>query len=194
MDIGLYPVQFAQQDRFGLHRITSVDEVLGGADRQVVHHFQAAGDDPGGDDVGYRSPGLVHRIETGQQHLGDLGPGQQFDRHFGDHPQQTFGTGEQRQQVQARRVQGFAAEGQALAFDGEDFQLQQVVHRQTVLEAVHAAGIFRDVAADGTGDLRRGIRRVIQAERRRRLGDRQVAHTGLKACRCGRRGRCAGSG
>ncbi|MNF76378.1 hypothetical protein D3C84_584910 [compost metagenome] len=53
------------------------------------------------------------------------------------------------------------------------------MHGQAVLQAVHATGIFRDVATDRTGDLRGWVRRVIQAERRRRLGNRQIAHTRL---------------
>ncbi|MNN01464.1 hypothetical protein D3C81_1140810 [compost metagenome] len=44
---------------------------------------------------------------------------------------------------------------------------------------MHAAGILGDVAADRTGDLRGWIWRVIQAERRRCLGDRQIAHPRL---------------
>ncbi|MNL29431.1 hypothetical protein D3C87_1511120 [compost metagenome] len=66
-----------------------------------------------------------------------------------------------------------------LAIDGEDVDLEHVVHGQAVLEAVHATGIFSDVAADGAGDLRGWVRRVIQAEGCRRLGDRQIAYTGL---------------
>ena len=41
---------------------------------------------------------------------------------------------------------------------------EDVVHRQAVLEAMHAAGVFADVAADGAGDLRRRIGRVVEAE------------------------------
>ncbi|MNT54559.1 hypothetical protein D3C72_1917300 [compost metagenome] len=50
------------------------------------------------------------------------------------------------------------------------------MHRQPVLQAMHAAGVFRHVAADGAGDLAGRIRRVVQPIRRRGLGDRQVAH------------------
>ncbi|MND97322.1 hypothetical protein D3C80_896400 [compost metagenome] len=55
------------------------------------------------------------------------------------------------------------------------------MHGQAVLQAVHAAGVLRHVAADGAGDLRGRVRRVIEVEGRRRLGNRQVAHAGLDA-------------
>ena len=179
--VGFHAIQLAEQDRLGIHRVTGMDEVLGGADRQVVHHLQAAGDDAGGDDVADRTTGLLHRVEGSEQHLGHLRLGQQFDRDFGDDAEHAFGAGEQRQQVEARRVQGVGAERHALAFDGEDVHLEQVMHGQPVFQAVHATGVLGDVAADGTGDLRRGVRCVIQIEGSRGLGDRQVAYTGLDA-------------
>ncbi len=70
--VGFHAIQLAEQDGLGIHRVASVDEVLGGADRQVVHHFQATGDDAGRDDVAHRTTGLFHRVEGGQQHLGHL--------------------------------------------------------------------------------------------------------------------------
>jgi hypothetical protein len=46
---------------------------------------------------------------------------------------------------------------------------------------MHAAGVFRDVAADGTGNLRGRIGRVIQAQMRHRFRDGQIAHARLHA-------------
>ncbi|MNP10469.1 hypothetical protein D3C76_1026220 [compost metagenome] len=156
-----------------------MDEVLGGADGQVVHHFQAAGDDAGGNDVADGAAGFFHGVERRQQYLGGLRFGQQLDRDLGDHPEQAFGAGEQCQQIETGGVEGVGAQAQMLAIDREDVDLEHVVHGQAVLQAMHATGIFRDVAADGTGNLRGRIRRVIQAERCRRLGNRQIAHARL---------------
>ncbi|MNZ08209.1 hypothetical protein D3C78_250040 [compost metagenome] len=156
-----------------------MDEVLGGADRQVVHHLQAAGDDPGSDDLGHCPAGVLDAVEAGQQHPRHLGLGQQLDGDFGDDAEHAFGAGEQCQQVETGAVQGIAAEGQAFALDREDFHLEQVVHGQAVLEAVHATGVLGDIAADGAGNLRGRVRRVVQAVGRGRLGDGQVAHAGL---------------
>ena len=58
-----------------------------------------------------------------------------------------------RQQVEAGRVERLAAELDRLALDGEAAHLQHVVQRQAVLQAVHAARVLGDVAADRAGDL-----------------------------------------
>jgi hypothetical protein len=44
---------------------------------------------------------------------------------------------------------------------------------------VHAAGVLGDVATDGAGDLARRVGRVVQAVRRGRFADGQVAHAAL---------------
>ena len=56
------------------------------------------------------------------------------------------------------------------------------MHGQPVLEAMHAARILGDVAADRARDLRGRIRRVVHAVRRSRLGHREVRDAGLHAC------------
>lgn len=102
VDIGFDTIEFAQQNRLGVDRITGVDEIFGGANGEVVHHLQAAGNNPRRDDFSDRTAGLFYGIETGQQDFRDLGFGQQFDRDFGDDPQQTFGAGEEREQIETR--------------------------------------------------------------------------------------------
>ncbi|MNN98180.1 hypothetical protein D3C81_2175080 [compost metagenome] len=44
---------------------------------------------------------------------------------------------------------------------------------------MHTAGIFRDVAAYGAGDLRRRIGCIVEAERGHRFGDSQIAYARL---------------
>jgi hypothetical protein len=56
-----------------------------------------------------------------------------------------------------------AADAQDLAVDQHQFDAEHVVGGQAVFEAVHAAGILRDVAADRAGDLRGRIGRVVEA-------------------------------
>ena len=69
----------------------------------------------------------------------------------------------ERQQVVARAVERVAAELDDLAGDEHAAHATDVVHGQPVLEAVHAAGVLADVAADRAGDLRRRIGRVVEA-------------------------------
>ena len=54
-----------------------------------------------------------------------------------------------------------------------------MVQRHAVAEAVGAAGIEGDVAADGADRLARRIGRVVEAERNRRRRDVEVDHAGL---------------
>ncbi len=168
--VGFHAIQFAEQDRRRVDRIAGMDEVLGGADRQVVHHFQPGRDDAGTDQVGHRPPGAFHIVEAGQQDLRHRRARQQPDGDLHHHAEQPFGAGEQRQQVEAGAVQGAGPQAQALAFQGHDVHLQQVVHGQAVLQAMHAAGVLRDIAADGAGDLRGRVRCVVQTMRGQRPG------------------------
>ena len=50
---------------------------------------------------------------------------------------------------------------------------------EAVLQAVHAAGILGDIAANGAGDLAGGIRCVVEITRRDRLADRKIGHATL---------------
>jgi len=64
-----------------------------------------------------------------------------------------------------------AAEANQLTVDGGDGQRGDVMHGQTVFQAMHAAGVLGHIAADGAGDLRRRVGRVEQTMRARRFGD-----------------------
>ena len=152
-DLFVDAVHFAQQQGLAVERVAGVDEGLGSLDGEAVHHLQAGRDDPGGDDVAHRGTGLGHVVERGQHHLRALGSRQQLDRDFGDHRQHALGSGHQRQQVVARTVERVAADFKQFAGDGPGAQLEDVVYGETVFQAVHAARVFRHVAADRTGDL-----------------------------------------
>ena len=67
------------------------------------------------------------------------------------------------EQVEAGRVERVAAELDRLAVGGEAAHLEHVVQRQAVLEAMHAARVLGDVAADRAGDLAARVGRVEEA-------------------------------
>src|SRR5688572_8905608 len=74
-----------------------------------------------------------------------------------------------------------AADPQDFAVDGDELEAQKIVRREAVFEAVHAAGILGDVAADRAGDLRGRIGGVVEAEMLHGMGDAEVGDARLHA-------------
>ena len=73
-----------------------------------------------------------------------------------------------------------AAEPHHRAVNQHDLQAQHVVGGDAVFQAVHAAGILGHVAADGAGDLARGIGGIIEAFVLHGVGYREVGDAGLR--------------
>ena len=172
-------VALAQQDGLGREVVAGLDEVLDGGRHGLIHHLQPGRDDAGRDHGGHGVAGLAHVVEAGHDAARQLRLGDQAHGDFGGHGQHALAADQDGQQVEARRVQRRGAELHRLALHGEATHLEHVVHRQPVLEAVHAARVLGHVAADGAGDLAAGIGRVVQAEGRGGLADGQVAHAAL---------------
>ncbi len=107
------------------------------------------------------------------------GFGQQLDRDLRDHREQAFAARDEGQQIVARRIERVGAEFDDVAGDEHRAHLAHVVHGESVFQAMHAAGVLRDVAADRARDLRRRIGRIKQPVRGGRLRDREVAHARL---------------
>ncbi len=147
----------------------------------AIHHFQTGRNDARGDDRGDRIAGLDHIVERGHDHLRELRLGHELERDLGDDDEQAFGADRERKQIESRPIERRAAEGDRFALDRVAAQTEYVVNREAVLEAVHAAGILRDIAADRARDLRGRIGGVVQTERCRRLGDGEIAHARLDA-------------
>ena len=85
---------------------------------------------------------------------------------------------ERPEQVIAGVVELLAAERDDLAVGEHDLQARDVVRREAVLEAVRAAGVLGDVAADRADDLRRRVGRV-EVRRPDGGGDLDVRDAGL---------------
>ena len=132
---------------------------------------QPGRDDAGGDHGGRGVARLLHVVEGGEDHPRRLRLRHQLDRDFRGHGEHALGPHDQGKQVVARRIERLIAEFDQLAVDGAGAHAHDVVHGEAVLEAVHTAGVLGHVAAYGAGDLRGGIRGVIQAVGRGRLGD-----------------------
>ena len=158
-------------------------KVFNGGGHRPVHHLEPGRDDARCNDGSHRIAGLAQVVEAGHDAACQLRLGYQLDRHFGGHGQHALAANHHAEQVVAGRIERSAAKLDGLAFDGVAFDLQHVVYRQTIFEAVHPARVFSHVAADGAGDLARRVWRVVQAVGRCGFRDGQVAHTALHSGR-----------
>ena len=162
-------------------------ERLDRTDRQPVHHLETGRYDSRPDDRGDRVTCLFQIVEARQHTSRLLRRRRQLDGNLGDDRQQAFRAGDQREQVVTGGIERLAAELDHVAIDQHRAHSPDIVHGQAVLQAVHAAGVFGDVAADRARDLRRRIRRVIQAMDGSRLRYRQIAHARLHDSAAGQR-------
>ena len=181
IDLGRRPVELDDQQRLDIERIAGMDESLGGVDRRPVHHLHAAGNDAGADDGGDaiagRSRSMGKPISSARAVAGLL---QDAHGDLGDDAEQALGAGHQAEQIVALGIEMLAAEAHDLAVDQHDLEAEHVVGGEAVFQAMHAAGILGDVAADGAGDLARRIGRVVEALALHRLGDGEVGDAGLR--------------
>ena len=179
LDLLFDAVKLAQQDRGGVGRIACAAEVVGRADGEVVHHLEPGGEDPLGDDRADRCARALHVGERREQDLrtGRLRKESHLD--LDHYAEQTFRACHQSEQVVAGGVERAAADGDALAVGSDHDEFEDVVHGETVLQAVEPARIFCHVAADAARNLGRRIRGVVESERRDVLGNREIAHPGL---------------
>ena len=97
--------------------------------------------------------GVLRRAGRAQPH-GDLG----------DEAEGALGADEQRHEVvPGDALGGLAADADQLAGAGDDLEGEDVVAGDAVLDAAHAAGVRRDVAADRRPRRARRVRRVPEA-------------------------------
>ena len=179
IDLGARAVELDDQQRLDVERIAGVDEFLDRMDRRPVHHLHAAGDDAGADDARDAFAAVLGFVKADQRRARALRFFQDAHGDFGDDAEQPFGAGDDAEEIVAAGIQVLAAEPQHLAGHQDQFAAEQVVGGHAVFEAMHAAGILRHIAADGAGDLRRRIGRVIEAGLLDRLRHREIGDAGL---------------
>ncbi len=163
-----------------MQRVAGMDKILCHLDRGLVHHLHAGRNDARGDDRPDRVGGAAVGGKADQGGTLGLRLGQQAHGHFGNDSQQTLRTDQQPHHVQARLVVA-AAEADHVAVQRDEFDGEDIVAGHAVFQAMHAAGIFRDIAADRTGDLAGGVGGVIEAVGIDRAADGQICHTRLDA-------------
>ncbi len=172
-------VELDEQDRTGSGRVARGHRGLGGLDRQPVHHLDRRRQDPGGHDPRDRCAGRIRRLEAREQRAHGLGHADDPERHLGDDAERPLGSDDDAEEVHAVGVERLAAELDDVAVRQHERRTRDVVHGEAVLEAVRAAGVLGDVAADRADLLARRVGRVEVAVRRDRTRDVEVRDAGL---------------
>ena len=179
-------VELDEQERLGVLRVAGVVGLLGRDDRERVHHLDRGGQDPGRDD---RGDGLARRVDRRGTPRGACvtASGLRTMRSVISRrdPERALGADEGAEQVGPVRVERLAAELDELAVGEHDRQPGDVVDREAVLEAVRAARVLGDVAADRADLLARRVGGVEEAVGRDgardvEVGDARLDHDPLR--------------
>ncbi len=125
------------------------------------------------------STGGVHRPESREEGSHRLGGADDPERDPRGDPERALGADDHPEQVGAVRVESCAAELDDLAVGQHEGQRRDVVRREAVLQAVRAARVLGDVAADRAHLLARGIGRVEEAVLRDGTRHVEVRDAGL---------------
>ena len=174
------PVELDDQDRVGGRKVRMHGR-FGGLDGQRIHHLDGRRDDARADDLGDRGAAAHRSVERRQQrlHRSRACAGcRTID--LRDDRQRAFGC---RRAGPAGRVRAHRRSGLPMCTSSPSGSTastaEHVVHGEAVLQAVRAAGVLGDVAADRADLLARGIGRVVVTERRHLPGDLEVGHAGF---------------
>ena len=173
-------IQLDQQHRRRIGRVfLDAKGIVDGLDAIAVHHFHACGQDTGRRHQPHGVSSRLHGGEVGQQHGDALGAAQQAQGDGGGDAQGAFAADKRPPQIQLRGLIQLAAQGHHAAIGKHHLHGEHVVTGDPIFEAVHAAGVFGDVAADAAGHLAGGIGGVIKAIPRNGSRHPTVDHPGL---------------
>ena len=177
-DFGDGAIEFDEEEG-AAHGVVGVDGGFGGLDGEVVHHFDGGGQHASGDHAANGGAGFVGAGECGEERLHGFGALDDAENHFCGDAESAFGADENAEEIVAGRVERFSAEVDERAIGENDFEAEDVRGGESVFEAMRAAGIFGDVAADAARGLRRGIGGVEIALREDAGGDVEIDDAGL---------------
>ena len=167
------------QHGFGVQWVAGMGEGLAGVDGGAVHEFQRDGDNAGGDDGIDALAGDFVRREGGQHRPRTFGGAQDADVHLGHDGQHALAAGQEAEPVVAGGVEVGAADVEDVALDGDDLQPEQIVRGDAVFQAMGAAGVHVDVAADHAGKLGRRVGGVEEAVGGYSIGNADVGDPSL---------------
>ncbi len=131
--------------------------------REPVHHLDRRRHDSRGDDPGDGGPCRVHRAEAGEERPDRLRRADEAKRDARDDAERPLGADDRAEQVRPVGIERLASQLDDVAVGEDEGQAGHVVGREAVLEAVRAAGVLGDVAADRAHLLARRVGRVEEA-------------------------------
>ncbi len=117
----------------------------------------------GGDDAGHGLGRALHIGENGHTGAGSLGRRHQLEHGLRNDPQGALGLDHQPGQIVARDALDRTRTGLDQRPRGiKKFHAHKIVFGHAIFEPAQAAGVFRNIAADGGHRLRAGVRRIKQ--------------------------------
>ena len=156
-------------------------EALANFDREFVHVFHRHRNDSRADYGGDASPCRLGGIETEQHRTRALGGAEQPHCRLGHDAELAFGTDHEAEPIEPARIEMRSAEIEDFAVQRHETDAQHVVGRYAVFQAMRAARVHADVAADRAGELRGWVRRIEKAFGDDSLGNREVGDAGFDA-------------
>jgi hypothetical protein len=168
-----------QKNGGAVHGKASVDVVFDGAQSPAVEHFAGGGSDGACGDVHNGLCGVIDRIENSEKRFHGLGFAREFDGDFGDESEGAFRADKKAGEIEAGCFAVLAADAKDFTVWEDELEGGDVIGSDAVGESVRAAGIFRDVAADGAGLPTGRIGSEVEAVRFGGAGELVVDDAGL---------------
>ena len=153
--------------------------MLADMDGGPIHEFERHGDDAGGDDGGDAGARGLVGVEAEQHRARAFGRLDEAHRDLGDDAELALRADDQRQEIVTGRIEARSADIDDLAVHQHHADAEHIIGGDAVFQAMGAAGIGGDIAADGAGDLARRVRRVEEAVSGDRLGNGGIGDAGL---------------
>ena len=141
------------QQGFNIQRITGFCIGLAYFNRQFVHKFHGHRNDAGPDNGRDTGPRLLAARKAEQNRPRPFRRAQNPHAHFGDNAKLPLRPDNQSEQIIARSIHGLAADLDHRAIHQHHFDTQHIIGCRAVFQAMRAAGIHTDIAANRAGQL-----------------------------------------
>jgi hypothetical protein len=181
-DGGRVTGDFGQKHCSRLGREARPNEPLYRHSHRLIHHFQGGWDDPLGNDPGHGGRRILDAVKRSEQSMSGRRVGGELDEGSGHDPERAFRSDHDPPQIQPNRVGCVGAQHQYLTCCRYQLDGQHVIYRGPFCQAVGAAAVVGDVAADSASRLGRGVGCEVQTEGSSVLAEVEVQHTGTDPC------------